>query len=79
VSLDLLLDWTGRLRGGPLRGAAFGAYLQLHNVHGRENETVYTSSRSGCVQSLCGPRVRLGDRYEKGISRLPVVGLRVRF
>jgi hypothetical protein len=71
ASLDLLLDYTVRLRGLEL-----GAYAQLRNALGRENATVYTGDQSGCSAVGCGDDLR--SLYERGVPRLPVVGLRVR-
>jgi hypothetical protein len=71
ASLDLLLDYTVRLRGLEL-----GAYAQLRNALDRENATVYTGDQSGCTAVGCGTDLR--SLYERGVPRLPVVGLRVR-
>jgi hypothetical protein len=71
ASLDLLLDYTIRMRGLEL-----GAYAQLRNALGRENATVYTGDQSGCTAVGCGDDLR--SLYERGVPRLPVVGLRVR-
>jgi hypothetical protein len=72
ASLDLLLDYTIRLGGVEL-----GAYAQLRNALGRDNATVYTGDRTGCTAVGCGDD-DLRSIYERGVPRLPVVGLRVR-
>ncbi|HET9983414.1 MAG TPA: TonB-dependent receptor [Longimicrobiales bacterium] len=74
ASLDLLLDWTASLGGREI-----GGYVQLRNALGRKNRTVYVDSQPGCVLGWCGPRAILGNRYETGLPRLPVIGFRVRF
>jgi hypothetical protein len=71
ASLDLLFDWSASLRGFEV-----GAYVQLRNALGRENATVYTGGRTGCPVVGCGDD--LESAYERGVPRLPVVGLRVR-
>jgi hypothetical protein len=71
ASLDLLLDYTVRLGSVEL-----GAYAQLRNALGRDNATVYTGDQSGCTAVGCGGDLR--SLYERGVPRLPVVGLRVR-
>jgi hypothetical protein len=71
ASLDLLLDWTTRVRGFEL-----GAWAQLRNALGRDNATVYTGGHTGCPVVGCGDE--LESTYERGMPRLPVLGLRVR-
>jgi hypothetical protein len=71
ASLDLLLDWSRRVGGVEL-----GAYAQLRNALGRENATVYTGDEPGCTPVGCGDDLR--SIYERGMPRLPVLGLRVR-
>jgi hypothetical protein len=71
ASIDLMLDWSGRLAG-----LDFGIYAQLRNVLGRENVTVYTGNEEACMVVACG--VGLRSAYERGVPRLPVVGIRVR-
>jgi hypothetical protein len=73
ASLDLLLDWGTRV------GAAeVGVYGQLRNVLDRRNATVYTGDGSGCIVIGCGSE-QLRNAYERGVPRLPVVGVRVRY
>lgn len=71
ASLDLLFDWSGRLRS-----LEVGAFAQLRNVLGRENATVYTGDAPSCTPVGCGEDLR--SVYERGVPRLPIVGLRVR-
>jgi hypothetical protein len=71
ASLDLLFDWSRRM--GPVE---FGAYAQLRNALGRENATVYTGDAAACTPVGCSGDLR--SAYERGVPRLPVVGLRVR-
>jgi hypothetical protein len=71
ASLDLLFDWSARIRT-----ADVGAFLQLRNVLGRENATVYTGGPAACQPVGC--ERDLDNFYERGVPRLPVIGLRVR-
>jgi hypothetical protein len=71
ASLDLLVDWSRRL--GAIE---VGVYAQLRNALGRENATVYTGDATGCTPVGCGEDLR--SAYERGVPRLPVVGVRVR-
>jgi hypothetical protein len=71
ASLDLLLDWGGRVRG-----VEVGVYAQLRNALGRENATVYTGDEPGCMPVGCGDDLR--SEFERGVPRLPVLGVRVR-
>jgi hypothetical protein len=71
ASLDLLLDWSGRLRGMEV-----GAYAQLRNALGRDNATIYAADAGGCLHTGCQGDLR--SEFERGIPRLPVIGVRVR-
>lgn len=71
ASLDLLLDWSGRARG-----VDFGVYVQLRNALGRDNATIYTGDEPGCMPVGCGGDLR--SEFERGVPRLPVIGVRVR-
>lgn len=72
ASLDLLADWT--VHAGRTE---VGLYAQLRNVLGRDNATVYTGDGSGCMAVGCSTE-DLRNAYERGLPRLPVLGLRVR-
>ncbi len=72
ASLDLVVDWTLRLSGTEV-----GIYGQLRNALGRENATVYTGGGPGCLPEDCRAG-GLENAYERGIPRLPIIGLRVR-
>jgi hypothetical protein len=73
-SLDASLHW----------GRAFGpvelsAYLQVRNVLNRDNASTYSGS-TVAARSIRGPgQVVWDDRFEKGLPRLPLVGLRLTF
>lgn len=71
ASLDLMASWTR-----PFDGWSLSAYAQLRNALGSPNAVTYHSS-CVCVEGDVG--ARLGDRFDRGLPRLPVVGLRVRF
>lgn len=72
ASLDLLLDWSGRI--GRME---VGAYAQLRNALGRDNATIYTADEPGCMPGGCTGALR--SEYERGVPRLPVIGIRVRY
>lgn len=78
ASLDLLVEWTRSFRRWD-----FGAYLQLRNVLGSDNSTLYTGSQEYCAgygfRSPCPSRYELVDHFETGIPTLPLIGFRVRF
>ena len=72
ASLDLLADWSARLGGTEI-----GVYAQLRNALGRDNATVYVGGGPGCLPEACD-RDGVRNAYERGLPRLPVVGIRVR-
>jgi hypothetical protein len=72
ASLDLLMDWSGRLRGMEI-----GIYAQLRNALGRDNATIYTGDEPGCMPIGCGGDLK--SEFERGVPRLPVLGVRVRY
>ena len=72
ASLDLLADWSTTIAG-----AEVGVYGQLRNALGRRNATVYVGGAPGCLPSECEDE-GLRTAYERGIPRLPVLGIRVR-
>jgi hypothetical protein len=71
ASLDLLVDWTTHVGDTEI-----GVYGQLRNVLGRENGTIYVGDGSGCIGVGCGGD--LHNLFERGVPRLPVLGVRVR-
>jgi hypothetical protein len=74
TSLDFQLLWEH-----PLGSARLQAFAQLHNALDRDNGTFYTATRAGCYASYCGPRAFAETRYERGLPRLPVIGVSVAF
>jgi len=73
ASLDLLTEWTHTFADW-----SFSVYGQLRNVLGSRNATTYHSS-CVCVAGETARRANLQDRYDRGLPRLPVIGLRARF
>jgi hypothetical protein len=71
ASLDLLMDWAARFRG-----VEIGVYAQLRNALGRDNATIYTGDEPGCMPIGCGGDLK--SEFERGVPRLPVLGVRVR-
>jgi hypothetical protein len=74
AALDLMLDWSG-----VLRGARLGLYVQLHNALGRQNLSAY-QGQSYCSsfdvqQGTCLPR----DHFSEGLPLIPVLGFRLVF
>jgi hypothetical protein len=77
ASLDLLLDWSHAFGG-----VQVGAWLQVRNLLGAANAVTYTGSLRQCTpgapfQVPAGGGVC--DRFDRGLPRLPLVGLRVAF
>lgn len=79
ASLDLLFDWSHTTA----RGLTIGAWLQLRNVTGRANAVTYTGSFDTCPAPHPPTLVEYApdncDRFNRGIGRLPLVGVRVSF
>jgi hypothetical protein len=73
ASLDLMSEWQFRLQGWTL-----AVYGQLRNVPGSHNAVTYHSSCI-CVSDEPPERAGLRDRFDRGLPRLPVLGLRARF
>ena len=69
ASLDLLIDWSTEVAGLDV-----GIYGQIRNVLGRDNATIYAGS--GCLVVGCSVE-ELRNAYERGVPRLPVIGVRV--
>lgn len=72
ASLDLLADWSTRIGRTEI-----GVYAQLRNALGRRNATVYIGGGPGCLPEDCEDD-GLHNAYERGLPRLPVLGIRVR-
>ena len=68
ASLDLLADYSTRIGGVDI-----GVYAQLRNALDRDNTTVYIAR--SCANAECGADLR--TRSERGVPRMPVIGLRV--
>lgn len=73
ASVDLMTDWTHEFSSWSL-----SVYAQLRNVLGRSNAVTYHSSCL-CVEDAAGDEGWLADHFDRGLPRLPVVGLRARF
>jgi hypothetical protein len=74
-ALDLAMTWTWQLRGTDL-----SAYAQVKNVLGRDNASTYAGSVPVArVATPDGPMIVFADRFEPGLSRLPLIGLRLAF
>ena len=73
ASLDLVAEMTRRVGDWDMTG-----YVQLRNALGRDNSVTYSGTYpcegngAGCVNGL-------RDRFEAGIPRLPLIGLRFNF
>jgi hypothetical protein len=73
MSLDLLSEWT------LVRPSwALTVYGQLRNALGSRNAVTYHAS-CVCVTGESASSADLRDRFDRGLPRLPVVGLRARF
>jgi hypothetical protein len=74
-SLDMSVQWTSTVRG-----ATVSAYAQVRNVLGRDNASTYAGSAPiARVTTPEGTTFRFDDRFESGLRRLPLVGLRLSF
>jgi hypothetical protein len=84
ASLDLLLEYTRNEDRWQMTG-----YVQLRNALNRRNCVTYVGSRRpgaldagalGSTSSACiGTSDGISDHFERGIPRLPLVGVRVTF
>jgi hypothetical protein len=74
-SLDVSLQWAravGRVE--------LGAYAQVRNVAGRDNASTYSGSVPiGRITDRDGTRIIWEDRFERGLPRLPLLGVRLAF
>ena len=74
ASLDLLVEYTRRVGKWDLT-----AYGQLRNALGKNNAVTYAGS-STCQPDGAGACAGgIDDRFEAGIPRLPLVGVRFTF
>ena len=88
-SVDVLAEWTQKLGATQL-----GVYLQLRNAFDHRNPAAYGGSTEYCTGTAaqCVGAVYVGlpgtgttarrwtvDRFEPGLPRLPIVGLRATF
>lgn len=73
ASVDLMTEWTHTFGRWSL--SAFG---QLRNALGSGNAVTYHSSCL-CIDDDASGETWLGDRFDRGLPRLPIVGLRARF
>ncbi|HSJ08918.1 MAG TPA: hypothetical protein VK928_03370, partial [Longimicrobiales bacterium] len=73
ASLDLMAAWTHSWTS-----ASLTVHAQLRNALGRSNAVTYHSSCL-CIQDQAGSEAWLGDTFDPGLPRLPIIGLRVRF
>jgi hypothetical protein len=73
ASLDLMSEWTHAFDDWSMT-----IYGQLRNALGSRNAATYHSS-CVCVTGETASSANLRDQYDRGLPRLPVIGLRVRF
>ncbi|MGH7588878.1 MAG: hypothetical protein ACRELU_09820, partial [Gemmatimonadota bacterium] len=77
-SVDALVEWTTSREGWDLT-----VYGQIRNLLGRRNAITYLGSRLECgsepVEGACPDAFRVVDEFDRGLPRLPTVGVRVSF
>ncbi|MGH7505656.1 MAG: hypothetical protein ACRELX_08385, partial [Longimicrobiales bacterium] len=73
-SLDAMVQWSHGF--GSLE---VGAYIQIRNVLGRDNTSTYSGSVVRRRQTRGTEELYWLDRFEAGLPRLPLLGLRVAF
>jgi hypothetical protein len=80
ASLDAMVEYSRAFRGLNL-----GGYLQLRNVVNRTNAVTYSGSRA-CTETMpadirdpCADGAGAVDQFERGLPRLPLVGIRLAF
>jgi len=71
VVFDLMAEWMHAFNGW-----SFSIYGQIHNVLGSTNAATYHWS---CICTATPDGGGLYDNFDRGLPRLPVIGLRVRF
>lgn len=75
ASLDLMAEYGG----ARFHSVEMNVYVQLRNALGRANAVTYAGSAcsSGTVASAC-PESAVVDRFEAGLPRLPLLGIRLK-
>lgn len=73
ASVDLMAEWTHHFDAW-----ALSLYGQIRNALGSANAVTYQSS-CVCIAGQDGADASLGDRFDRGLPRLPVLGIRIRF
>ena len=73
-SLDASVHWAHAIAG-----VEVAAYLQVRNLLGRDNASTYAGSNLRTIATRRGRIVEFEDRFEEGLPRLPLFGLRVTF
>jgi hypothetical protein len=72
-SIDLMAEWTRAFDGWSV-----SLYGQLRNAAGSPNAATYHSSCL-CVDAVGANGAGLSDGFDRGLPRLPILGLRARF
>jgi hypothetical protein len=73
ASLDLLVE-----RSSPAFGGSWDLFVQVRNVLGRQNGTLYADVPLSCGSILCDVAADPAERLERGLPRLAIVGSRIR-
>ena len=73
-SLDASVHWARAIAG-----VEVAAYLQVRNLLNRDNASTYAGSHLRTTLTRRGRIVEFEDRFEEGLPRLPLFGLRVTF
>ena len=74
-SLDASLLWSQ-----PIRNVELSAYVQVRNVLARDNASTYAGSGPiGRIDRASDVIILWEDRFERGLPRMPMIGLRVTF
>jgi hypothetical protein len=72
-SIDLMAEWSHSFGDWSV-----SVYGQLRNAAGSANATTYHSSCL-CVNGDVASGASMSDRFDRGLPRLPILGLRARF